>query len=105
MRLGWIAAACAATFACCLAQAAAKTLHVDIENVAYGAMPKDARVGDMVEWRNRDFVAHTATARDGSFDAVIAPGQSARTTLRRAGVVAVYCRYHPNMTGELAVGP
>jgi plastocyanin len=103
MRLGWIVAACV-VMACSLAQAAAKTFNVDIENVAFGEMPTDARVGDVVEWRNKDFVAHTATAQDGSFDVQLAPGQSARTALKRAGVVKFYCRYHPNMTGEFTVG-
>ena len=76
-----------------------------IENVAFVAVPADAHVGDVVEWSNKDFVAHTATARDGSFDVNILPGKSVNTMLRRPGRIAFYCRYHPAMTGELNVSP
>ena len=82
-----------------------KQLRIIIENVAFGEAPTDARVGDIIEWLNRDFVAHTATAGDGSFDVIIPGGTSARTALREAGVITFFCRYHPNMTGSLRVSP
>jgi plastocyanin len=85
--------------------AAGKMLHIDIENVSFGQAPKGARVGDVIQWASKDIVDHTATARDGSFDVIIPAGRSARTVLSKAGLVAFYCRYHPNMTGELSVAP
>jgi plastocyanin len=85
--------------------AASKVLHIDIENVTFGQAPKGARVGDVVEWVNKDIVDHTATARDGSFDVIIPAGMGAHTVLNKAGLIAIYCRYHPNMTGELSVAP
>jgi plastocyanin len=88
-----------------LLTARAKVLHILLENVAFGEMPKDARVGDAVEWSNKDFVAHTATARDGSFDLELPPGKSARAVLKRPGAIAFYCRYHPAMTEEITVAP
>lgn len=83
--------------------ASAKTLHVTVENVAFGDLPADAQVGDVVEWANKDFVAHTATARDGSFDVNLMPGKSGRIVLKHPGKIAFYCRYHPTMTGEITV--
>lgn len=83
----------------------AETLHVVIKNMAFTDMPKAARVGDVVEWSNEDFVAHTATARDHGFDAVIAPGKTGRTVLRTPGTVRFFCRFHPTMTGEIDVAP
>lgn len=83
----------------------AKTLRIVLENVGFGPVPADARVGDVIDWVNRDFVAHTATARDGSFDIELPPGKAVALPLRRAGTVKFYCRYHPNMTGELTIAP
>jgi plastocyanin len=83
----------------------AKTLRIVIENVAFGPALPDARVGDVVDWVNKDFVAHTATARDGSFDVVLPPGKTVALRLRHAGTISFYCRYHPNMTGAITVAP
>jgi len=71
--------------------------------MAFADVPASARVGDTVEWSNRDIVAHTATARDECFDVVILPGKTGRTVLRKAGKTRFYCRYHPGMVGEIDV--
>lgn len=81
----------------------AKTLTIVIDDVAFGPTPADARVGDVIEWKNRDFVAHTATARDGSFDVDLPAGTSAKVELKRPGEIAFTCRYHPGMTGMITV--
>jgi plastocyanin len=77
--------------------------QVRIADMAFGAMPRDARVGDVVEWVNDDLFQHTVTARDGAFDVDLAPGTRARTELTAAGDHEVYCRYHPAMTARLTV--
>ena len=69
----------------------------------FGSMPKDARVGDVIIWENRDTVQHTATARDGSFDVRLQPGEKGRTVLKTAGNLAIYCIYHPMMRTTLRV--
>ncbi len=83
--------------------AAARTLQVPIARAAFGPMPGDARVGDEIEWINRDIVDHTVTARDGRFDVVVPSGKSVRVVLRRSGDTEIYCRYHPGMTAQLTV--
>lgn len=86
------------------AQAApARTHTIVMDNVKFGPAPAGLHVGDTIVWDNRDLVPHTATARDGSFDVVIQPRHSAKTVLRKAGTIAFYCRYHPDMTGRLKV--
>ena len=77
---------------------------ITIQSMAFGAVPADLRVGDVIEWVNADIFRHSATAKDGSFDADVAPKARVRVVLRKAGAVAFYCRYHPGMTGRLAVG-
>jgi plastocyanin len=62
-------------------------------------------VGDTVEWSNADIVVHTATDRGNGFDVMIKPEGKASTTLKKAGKISYYCRYHPNMTGVITVTP
>jgi plastocyanin len=96
-------AVCALALAASPGVGRAETLHVTIKNMVFSDVPATAHVGDVVEWSNEDFVAHTATARDHGFDAVIAPGKTGRTVLRNVGKVRFFCRFHPTMTGEIDV--
>lgn len=84
-------------------ESASREITVIMDNMNFGTIPKDAKVGDAIIWVNRDTVQHTATARDGSFDVRLQPGQRGRTVLRKAGGVAVYCIYHPMMRTTLPV--
>lgn len=76
---------------------------VRITGMAFGPLPTDARVDDIIEWVNADPFQHTATARDGAFDVDLAPGAKARTELTASGAHDIYCRYHPAMTARLTV--
>ncbi|MBN9561284.1 MAG: cupredoxin domain-containing protein [Alphaproteobacteria bacterium] len=96
---------CALILAAPSRTAGAEMLHVVIKNMAFSNVPATAHVGDVVEWSNEDFVAHTATARDHAFDTVIAPGKTGSTTLTKSGKLRFFCRFHPNMTGEIDVVP
>ena len=99
--------------ACCLgalgsslpaeAQSAAREHVVVMNNMVFGRLPADAKVGDVIVWDNRDTVQHTATARDGTFDVRLQPGQKGRTVLRKAGNIAILCTYHPMMRATLKV--
>lgn len=83
--------------------ARAPEVHVVvIENMLFTPASLELRSGDIVEWQNRDLFRHTATARDGAFDVDLAPAATARTVVS-AGTIAVYCRFHPNMTATLVV--
>lgn len=73
--------------------------------MAFGVAPMAVHVGDVIEWANRDFVAHTETARDGGFDVTIPAGNSGQITLRHAGGTPFYCRFHPNMKATFDVAP
>lgn len=85
------------------AQPAPREIVVVMDNMNFGRLPSDAKVGDVIVWDNRDTVQHTATARDGSFDIRLQPGKKGRTVLRKAGNIAVYCIYHPMMRATLRV--
>ncbi len=98
LMLGALSVAAAAS-----SQAGPKQYTVVMSNMNYGAIPTTAKVGDTIIWVNRDSVPHTVTARDHSFDLRVAPGQSGRLTLQKAGTFAVYCIFHAMMRGTLKV--
>ena len=83
--------------------ARAETIQVKIEKLTFTPSEVTAHVGDTIEWVNADFVAHTATARDGAWDLQIAPSATASIVLNADGTVDCYCRFHPNMTGQITI--
>lgn len=94
-----------AVAAVCAAPARAAVIEVTMDRVAYLPATVTAHVGDTIEWTNKDFVVHTATARDKSFDLPIKVGGKARLVLKKAGTIDYYCRFHPTMKGEIKVEP
>lgn len=102
---GWAAAAALilAVGSSSCSRPAPKTYTVTMTQLDFGPTPSGARVGDTIEWVNADIFQHSATARDGSFDVDLAPKATARTVLNKAGTIDFHCRYHPGMTGRLAV--
>ena len=104
MRLAGVI--CIPVFAFALAaatSAAAGAVRIDMKNIGFVPAKISAKVGDTIEWTNHDFVVHTATARDHSFDVNIPANKSAHTVIKTAGKIAYYCRFHPNMTAEIDV--
>jgi plastocyanin len=83
----------------------AETIRVDLKTLAFAPAAITARVGDTIEWVNNDFVAHTATARNGDWDVKLDPHATGRTAVNKPGKVEYYCRYHPNMKGEVTIAP
>ena len=101
-----IAAAMALSAAMAGAAHAAEVVQVRMKALVYTPTTISVHVGDTIEWINDDFVAHTATARNGDWDINIPPNATRRVVLSHAGTVQFYCRFHPNMKGEVSVlGP
>jgi len=64
-----------------------------------------AKPGAKVTWINRDAVAHTVTADNGSFaSGNLQPGGSFSFTFTRPGTYAYHCSIHPSMHGSVVVG-
>ena len=107
----WLAAAGAAhaagaQSASSAAPAASSTVArtIVIEGMQYQPATLTVRRGERITWVNRDLVAHTVTARDGSFDSgSIAAGASWSTLAKHAGRVDYACTFHPTMTAGLVV--
>jgi len=83
--------------------ARAEVIHIKIDKLAFAPAEITAHVGDTIEWANADFLAHTATARNGTFDVMIAAHGKASTVVKAAGTVDYYCKFHPNMVGKVVV--
>ena len=90
----------AAVFAAA-APAHAETINVTMTNVAFEPANVTAKVGDTIVWTNNDIFAHTATARDKSWDLNAMPKKTVSFTVKKAGAIEYYCRYHPNMVGHI----
>ncbi|QND65442.1 cupredoxin family copper-binding protein [Mesorhizobium loti] len=96
----WIALMLAAG----IVPAKAETIQVTIDRLVFSPATVEAKVGDTIEWVNKDVFAHTATVK-GSWEVMIPPKKSASLTLKAAGPVDYFCRFHPNMKGRLVVAP
>ena len=83
----------------------AATIQIVMENLVFAPAEATAKVGDTVEWINKDIVVHTATARNGDFDVTMPPKKTVTSVLKKAGIVEYYCRFHPNMKAVLKIEP
>jgi plastocyanin len=83
----------------------AATIQITMENLMISPTEATAKVGDTIEWINKDVFAHTATARNGDWDVTMPPKKTVTSVLRKAGTVEYYCRFHPNMKAILTVAP
>ena len=83
--------------------ARADVIQIKMEKLTFVPAQVSAHVGDTIEWVNSDFVAHTATARDGAWDVMIPPNATKSIVLKADGTVDYYCKFHPNMTGQVMV--
>jgi plastocyanin len=84
--------------------ALAETIEVTIDKLVFSPPSVEAKVGDTIEWVNKDAFAHTATAK-GGWEVTIPPKSKGQLTLKAAGAIDYFCRFHPNMKGHLDVAP
>ena len=87
------------------APAHAATIEITMENLEMSPKNASAKIGDTIEWINKDVFAHTATAGNGDWDVTMPPKKTVTSVLRKAGTVEYYCRFHPNMKAILTVAP
>jgi plastocyanin len=77
---------------------------VEIRGMAFAPLRLATSSGATVAWTNRDQLAHTVTADDGSWDSgPIEPGATWRHTFVTPGTYAFHCSPHPYMTGAVVV--
>jgi len=97
-----IATAVVAIAAC--SRPAPTTHAVKIQNFGFTPTELTVAVGDTVVWSNVDFVPHSATASDSTFDSKsIAGSDSWRFVARAPGRHEYFCAFHPNMKAAIVV--
>ena len=82
--------------------AQAETITVTIEKMAFSPTEISAKVGDTIEWVNKDAFAHTATVQ-GLWEVMLPVGKSGSITVDKAENIDYFCRFHPNMKGRITV--
>ena len=97
----------AAALICCAVTTPlrAATIQIVMENLEIKPAEASAKVGDTIEWINKDVFAHTATARNGDFDVMLPPKTTGTLVVTKAGTFEYYCRFDPNMKATLNVTP
>src|SRR5438046_10103831 len=105
MASRWIVAIVAALTLAMPVSADAATVQITMENLVVSPAEASAKVGDTVEWINKDIFAHTATARNGDWDMTMPPNKTVTSVVNEAGTGEYYCRFHPNMTATLVSAP
>jgi plastocyanin len=83
----------------------AATIQIVMQDLVFAPIEVSAKVGDTIEWVNKDVFVHTATARNGDFDVNLPPKKTVTSVLNKAGTVEYYCRFHPNMKAVLKIAP
>ena len=86
------------------APAKAAEIVVTIEKLVFSPVDITALPGDTIRWVNKDFIAHTATAKDKSFDVMLPAHGEGTLVVKTAGTISYFCRFHPMMKGVIKVG-
>ena len=77
---------------------------VIVKDFSFSPAAITVRVGELVTWTNSGPSAHSATARDGSFDTgTLSKGGSRSHTFTQPGSFAYICTPHPFMNGTVRV--
>lgn len=101
----WICRIAVVLFGLMSVSAHAETIQVVIDKLDFSPVEVKAKVGDTVEWINKDGLAHSATATNKEWDVVLGPKKTGRLVLKKAGTVDYFCKFHPNMKGRVTVSP
>jgi len=85
-------------------QPAPRTIRVDIHGFQFEPARVDARVGDTIEWTNRDFAPHTASDAGSNWTtATLNNGATGRILVGTTGTFAYRCNFHQQMKGTIVV--
>ena len=67
----WILPVAAALTLAASVSAHAATIQITMENLVISPAEASAKIGDTIEWINKDVFAHPATARNGDWDVTL----------------------------------
>lgn len=85
-------------------QVTGEVYQVVIENNKFMPVDLEVKVGDAVEWVNKDSVEHTVNFENGDFDEKLPVGTTTLThTFMEKGEYPYFCKFHPGMRGSVIV--
>lgn len=77
---------------------------IEIKGLVFVPAIIDVNVGDTITWTNRDFVPHTATASNKSWDTGTINKDESKSIVINPGMETGYfCIFHPNMKGSMTL--
>ena len=77
----------------------AATIQITMENLVIAPAQATAKVGDTIEWINKDVLAHTATARNGEWDVMLPPKKNGKNSA--AGPFVNCSRRVPSISSQV----
>lgn len=78
---------------------------IEIRSFEFVPARPAVKAGDVVVWKNKDIVPHTATAKDESWDSgEIASGGEWQMIVTADMLADYYCIFHPTMVASLDIG-
>jgi plastocyanin len=81
-----------------------KTYVIEIADFAFQTAELKIKVGDRVEFVNKDQVEHSVVAEDDSFDTgLLGEGEKSVITFKKEGEINYHCGPHPSMKGVIKV--
>src|SRR4051794_19321031 len=81
-----------------------KSHKVLIQNLKYDPAKLSIKVGETVQWINKDDNDHTVIADDDSFKSDnLGSGDKFSHTFEKKGTFKYHCKYHPRMKASVTV--
>lgn len=77
--------------------------EVVMRQMQFSPATVEIKKGAVVEWKNEDFITHTATSRAFGDSGPLTNGKSWRHTFTETGRFAYICTFHPEMKGVVIV--
>ena len=85
--------------------ASGQRIVVEIRGFKFVPATPAVKPGDVIVWVNKDIVAHTATAKDGSWDSgLIKSGGESQMVVKDDTFQVYFCRFHPSMIARFYIG-
>ena len=75
--------------------ARAETIQITIDKLVFAPADVNAKVGDTIEWINKDALVHTATATNGDWNVNIPGNQRGQVVLKKPGAADYTASFIP----------
>ena len=86
------------------AEETSKTHIIEIRDLKFIPNEINVRTGDVVQWKNQDFIPHTATANNKKWNSELIDAKAKwKMTIGNETFENYFCLYHPGMKGKIRI--